>query len=64
MSVTPHWNTERASQPEVGELDVSAAVDEQILRLQIAMQNAVRMNITHSVEQLTSVALKSRTNYA
>jgi hypothetical protein len=40
MSVRADRNTERARQAKVSQLDVSVRVDEEVLRLQIAVNNA------------------------
>lgn len=43
VGVSPHWDAEGAREAEVGELEHAVAVDEEVLRLQVAVQHAVCM---------------------
>ena len=65
MGVCSHGDSESASKTEVGELEHAVAVNEQVLRLEIAVQHTVRMAegdtlpiqkfaivMTHTTEQL------------
>lgn len=52
MRVCPHGNAERAREPEVGQLEVVIRIDQQILRLEVAMQDAVRVAIEQPGRQL------------
>lgn len=58
VSVAPHGHTKRPSKSEVGELDVAVVVDEQVLRFEVAMQDAVTVHVVDAVQELISVALK------
>ena len=52
VRVRSHGNAERARKPEVGELEVVIRIDQQILRLEVAMQDAVRVAIEQPGRQL------------
>lgn len=55
----PDWNAKSSSQPKVGKLEgVGAAVDEQVLRLQIPMQHSVRVAVCCALEDLVHVRLQ------
>lgn len=45
MRVCPHRNTERARETEIGKLEVVVSVYQQVLRLEIAVEDAVRMAV-------------------
>ena len=51
---------EGAGEAEVGELDGAAVVDEQVLRLEVAVEDAVRVAVRDARQQLLHVALKSK----
>lgn len=48
MSICPHRNAKRARKPEITKLEVIAFVNEEILRLQITVQDAMRVAIHES----------------
>jgi hypothetical protein len=51
-------DAKRARQAKVGELErVGAAVDEQVLGLEVAVQHAVRVAVGHALEHLEQVRL-------
>lgn len=52
MSVCPQRDTERPSQSEICELQVSFRVDEEILRLQIAVQDAMCVAVVKAFHEL------------
>jgi hypothetical protein len=52
VRVCAQRDTERARETEIGELKVEVVVDEEVLRLQVAVQNAVSMAVTHALGQL------------
>lgn len=41
-----------SSQSEVGQLEVTAVIDEEVLRLQVAMQNTARVTESQAAEEL------------
>ena len=45
MSVRSHGNPERSRKTEVSKLEVVIFIDQQILRLEVAMEDAVRMTV-------------------
>lgn len=45
MGVSPHGNAKCTSQAKIGEFQIVMFVDEQILRLEITMQDSVRVTI-------------------
>ena len=45
MSVRSHGNAERSRKTEVSKLEVVIFIDQQILRLEVAMEDAVRMTV-------------------
>jgi hypothetical protein len=52
VSVSAERNTKGASQTKIGQLQVALLVDEQVLRLEIAVQDAVRVAVTGALEEL------------
>lgn len=49
---------------EVGDFDVVAVVEEEILRLQIAMRYASRVQIVNAIQDLIEVALRAADRHA
>ena len=62
MRVDADGNAERAREPEVGELDDAVAVDEQVLRLEVAVQHAPLVAEENRLEDLVRVALRRETS--
>ena len=58
MGVGADWDTECSCQAEVGNLDNSLAVDEEVVGLEISVQDPVRMAVFDRQEDLVRVALK------
>lgn len=52
MGIGTHRDSEGARQPKVRELQVVRRVDEQVLRLQVAVQDAVRVAVEQARVQL------------
>lgn len=52
VSVSTERNTEGASETKIGQLQVALLVDEQVLRLQVAVQDAVGMAVASTLEEL------------
>jgi hypothetical protein len=52
VGVCAKRNTESASETEVGELEVEVLVDEEVLGLEVAMQDAVGMAVSHTLAEL------------
>lgn len=52
VRVCAQGDAERAGKTEISQLEVSLAVDEEVLGLEIAVQNAVAMAVAHAVAQL------------
>jgi hypothetical protein len=58
MSEGSDGDAKRARQAKVGELErVGAAVDEQVLGLEVAVQHAVGVAVGHALEHLEQVRL-------
>ena len=58
VCVCPDRNAEGACQTEVGELELPSSVDEQVLRLQIAMQNAMGVAEGDPPNELVEIGLQ------
>ena len=58
MRVCPDRNAEGACQTEVGELELPSSVNEQVLGLQIAMQNAVGVAEGDAPNELVEIGLE------
>lgn len=52
MCVCPHGNTERASEPEVSELQIVGFIDQKVLRFQVAMQDTMRVAVEQARREL------------
>ena len=52
VSVGAERNTEGASETKIGQLQVALLVDEQVLRLEVAVQNAVGVAVASALEEL------------
>ena len=57
VSVSAERNTKGASQTKIGQLQVALLVDEQVLRLQVTVQDAVGMAVARALEELESELL-------
>lgn len=60
MGVGPHWDTKSPCETEVGELEVVPAVDEKILRLEVTVEDAVRVAVEQARVKLVSEFLEER----
>jgi hypothetical protein len=58
VRVRAKWNTECARETEVGELEVVPFVNEQVLRLEVAVQNPVRVAVEQARRQLVREFLR------
>ena len=58
MSVRAHWDAEGASETEIGEFKGAVAIDEEVLGLQVAVENAATMAEEETLEQLLAIALQ------
>lgn len=52
MSICPQRHTKSASQTEIRQLQIALVVDQKILRLEIAVQNAVGVAVLDTLAQL------------
>lgn len=52
MGICPQRHTEGAGKTEISKLEVAVLIDQQVLRLQIAVQNAVSVAVAHTLAQL------------
>ena len=50
--VAPHRDAERARQPKVGQLQLAALVDQQVLRLQVAVEDVAAVAVREAAQQL------------
>ena len=57
VGVSAERNTKGASQTKIGQLQVALLVDEQVLRLQVTVQDAVGMAVARALEELESELL-------
>jgi hypothetical protein len=57
VSIRPQRNTKRPRQTEIRQLEVALLVNQQVLRLEIAVQDAVRVAVLHAADQLVHEAL-------
>lgn len=60
VGISPHGNTKRPRQAEICKLEVVAFVDQQVLGLEIAMKDSVRMAIKETGTELMSEFLTTR----
>ena len=54
MGISSHRNTERARKSEISQLEVVTAIDQQVLRFQVAVKDAMRVTVEESRIQLVS----------
>ena len=52
VSVCPERDAERARETEIGELEVVVPVDQQVLRFEVAMEDAVRVAVEETRGEL------------
>ena len=52
MGICPKGDAERACEAKVGELEVAVLIDEQVLRLEVAVENAVRVKVVAALYKL------------
>lgn len=45
VGVCPHRDAERTRKTEISELEIVVFVNQQVLRLEVTMENAVRMTV-------------------
>jgi hypothetical protein len=57
MGVCPHRNTKSSRQAKICEFEIVFLVDKQILRLQVAMQDPVRVTVQKASIELVSKSL-------
>ncbi len=57
VGVVAHRDAEGAGEPEVGQLELAGAVDEQVLRLEVAVQDAEGVAVRNAVDELVKVRL-------
>jgi hypothetical protein len=55
VSVGPQGDTESPGESEIGELEVSLLVNEEVLGLEVAMEDAVRVEVVDSFDELVSL---------
>lgn len=60
VGVGPHGNAECACKAKVGELEVVAFVNEEVLRLQVAVQDSMGVAVEETSGQLVSEFLDKR----
>lgn len=67
MGVSLDWETESTSETEIGKLDHTILVDQQVLRLEVSVHHSVSMAVSCSLKDLVSEALdflrRKRTSY-
>ncbi len=64
MSVRSHGNAERPSKAEVSELEVVIFIDQKILWLEVAMEDAVRMAVEEAGRKLVREFLRDSSAFA
>ena len=58
MRVCAYGNTERSGETKVGQLDVTGDIYEEILRLEVAVEDAMGMTVRNALKQLVQVTLE------
>ena len=58
MSIRTNRDAECPGKAKVSELEDSVAVDEQVLRLEVAVENATAVAIEKAIKKLAAVALE------
>lgn len=58
MSVCAQGDAESSCQSKISQLDGSCFVNEQVLRLQVPVDDSVRVAEAHSMQQLVKVVLR------
>lgn len=58
MGIGPHWDTEGPGKTEVGQLQIVALIDQEILWLEIPMEDAMRVTVKQSRCELVSESLQ------
>lgn len=62
MRICADRNPEGSRQAEVGQLDFSLRIDEEVLRLQVSMKNSVRVTEGQTLQQLEQITLQTQIN--
>ncbi len=57
VSISPDWHTKGARQTKISELEDAFAVNQKVCKLQIPVQDATRVAISHTTKQLVHVTL-------
>lgn len=52
VRIRPERDAERAGETKVGKLQVAVLVDEQVLRLQVSVENPVRVAVVEPLDEL------------
>jgi hypothetical protein len=52
VGICPQRHTESAGKTEISQLEVAVLIDQQVLRLQITVQNAVSVTVAHTLAEL------------
>ena len=60
MCVRSNRDSERTSEPEVGELDDASGVYEEVLWLQVSVEDSVGVAECYSIQHLVDVGLQYR----
>ena len=58
MCVGTHWNAKSTAKPKIGDLNGPFVVNEQVLRLQVAMNHPAHVHEHNTLENLVRVALR------
>jgi len=58
MRVCAHRDTECSGETKVGQLDVTSNIYEEILRLEVAVEDAMGMTVRNALKQLIQVTLE------
>lgn len=59
MGVGTERDAECSGESKVGELEVALLVDEQVLGLEVAVQDAMRVKVVHSLDELVRLRCQS-----
>lgn len=52
MCVRPQRDAERTRETKVGQLEVAVAVDEQVLRFEVTVKDAMRVEVIDALDEL------------
>lgn len=55
MSISPQGNAKRPRESKVGQFEVALFVDQEVLRLEVAVEDAVRVEVVDAADELVGL---------